>query len=285
MSPAYPLRPRSTPYTGPSTNDTILNDPVELAGMIVAIVIAVGGGLGLGIYFLWKRRQTKKNTDHLGFAALSKGHDRKPSVETRMRREDDDMSRAQLLPSIVLPERSAPGKDEAPVQIVEHLVSPGPSPPRSPPRSPPPRSPPRDSLQLPRDSRRPRTRRHRSSGSVFVATSSSLRTSTYIASPTFDDTHRHKVQQAFTPALPDELAISVGERLAVVRGFGDGWCIVGREKRTAVGDIELGAVPMWVFTPPETGRVPQRPMRSLSVGVSVTLDAPGGPSFSWTNVR
>lgn len=99
----------------------------------------------------------------------------------------------------------------------------------------------------------------------------------------FDESHMRKVRQVFGTTLPDELMIRTGERLAVVQTFDDGWCIVGRDSRTRAGDIELGAVPAWVFIEPVEGVRPERLIRTSSLGVTVTLDAPGGPCFSWSN--
>lgn len=44
------------------------------------------------------------------------------------------------------------------------------------------------------------------------------------------------------------------------------------------GDVEMGAVPAWVFVKPVKGLKAERPMRSSSLGVTVEMDA--GPGFS-----
>ena len=100
----------------------------------------------------------------------------------------------------------------------------------------------------------------------------------------FDEGQMRKVRQTFLRALPDELAVVRGEYLAVIRRHDDGWCIVGREARGGRPvDIEFGAVPGWVFSRPEEGVRPMRPIRNSSLNVRVSLEAPGGPSFLWTN--
>jgi hypothetical protein len=87
-----------------------------------------------------------------------------------------------------------------------------------------------------------------------------------------------KVRQLFTPVLPDELVLSLGEKVTVVTPFDDGWCIVGRDSLLKAGEIEMGAVPAWCFVKPVKGLKASRPMRTSSLGVTVQLDA--GPGFS-----
>ena len=98
--------------------------------------------------------------------------------------------------------------------------------------------------------------------------------------------NRRKVQQVFGPILPDELVVSLGERLTVMQSFDDGWCIVGRPSMLNKDEIELGAVPAWCFLKPVKGLRAERPMRIGSLGVSVQLDAqnPGRDQvISWSN--
>lgn len=93
-----------------------------------------------------------------------------------------------------------------------------------------------------------------------------------------------KVRQTFLRALPDELAVVRGEYLAIIGRYDDGWCVAGREARGGRPiDVEFGAVPDWVFSRPEEGVRPMRPIRNASLNVRVSLEAPGGPSFTWTN--
>lgn len=110
-----------------------------------------------------------------------------------------------------------------------------------------------------------------------------------------------KVRQTCNPILPDELLVTVGERLTVVQSFDDGWCCVGRENKTAWAapkslfkshtpdpstSFELGVVPAWVFIKPAKGLTAERPMRSTSLGVTIEMDAPGAARdelVSWSN--
>ena len=87
-----------------------------------------------------------------------------------------------------------------------------------------------------------------------------------------------KVRQLFSPVLPDELVLSLGEKVTLVKAFDDGWCIVGRDSTLKVGDVEVGAVPAWCFVKPVKGLKASRPVRTTSLGVTVQIDA--GPGFS-----
>ncbi|KZT29598.1 hypothetical protein NEOLEDRAFT_1106009 [Neolentinus lepideus HHB14362 ss-1] len=93
-----------------------------------------------------------------------------------------------------------------------------------------------------------------------------------------DSGSKRKVRQIFDPVLPDELVISLEEQLTVVQSHDDGWCIVGRSSVFKPDEVEMGAVPAWVFIKPTKGLRAERPMRVSSLGVSVQLDA--GPGFS-----
>lgn len=97
-----------------------------------------------------------------------------------------------------------------------------------------------------------------------------------------------KVRQLFSPVLPDELVISLGEKVTVVQSFDDGWCIVGRDSFINPGDVEMGAIPAWCFVKPVKGLKASRPMRTTSLGVTVQIES--GPGFtsrdeviSWSN--
>lgn len=93
-----------------------------------------------------------------------------------------------------------------------------------------------------------------------------------------------KVRQVFTPVLPDELVISVGERVTIVNSFDDGWCIIGRDGYSGV--IELGAVPAWCFIKPSPGLRAERPLRTSSLGVTVNIepeDRHRNDVISWSN--
>lgn len=87
-----------------------------------------------------------------------------------------------------------------------------------------------------------------------------------------------KVRQLFSPVLPDELVVSLSEKLMVIKTFDDGWCIVGRDSLLKPGEAEMGAVPSWCFVKPVKGLKASRPMRTTSLGVTVEIES--GPGFS-----
>ncbi|CAE6458243.1 unnamed protein product [Rhizoctonia solani] len=96
-----------------------------------------------------------------------------------------------------------------------------------------------------------------------------------------------KVQTVFPPLLPDELVLSVGEKVTLLQTFDDEWCVVGRDR---FGEVEVGAVPAYVFTKLRAGEKMERPMRSTSLGVKVEMSsAPGAvwssrdEVISWSN--
>lgn len=72
----------------------------------------------------------------------------------------------------------------------------------------------------------------------------------------------------------------------MVNSFDDGWCIVGRDSMFKPGEVELGAIPAWCFMKPVQGLRAERPMRTASLGVTITLDAEPGTRdevMSWSN--
>ena len=98
-----------------------------------------------------------------------------------------------------------------------------------------------------------------------------------------------RVRQLFTPILPDEPTLALGERVSVLRSFDDGWCVIGRDMPYGQpGEVELGSVPAWCFVKPMKGLRSERPVRSSSLGVTVQvdLDGPQKPRddiISWSN--
>ncbi|KAG8711367.1 hypothetical protein FRC11_002992 [Ceratobasidium sp. 423] len=86
-----------------------------------------------------------------------------------------------------------------------------------------------------------------------------------------------KVQTAFPPLLPDELVLSVGEKVTLLQTFDDEWCVVGRDR---FGEVEVGAVPAFVFTKLRAGEKIERPMRSTSLGVQVEMSSAPGAAWS-----
>ncbi|KAL5486317.1 hypothetical protein ACEPAI_7363 [Sanghuangporus weigelae] len=98
---------------------------------------------------------------------------------------------------------------------------------------------------------------------------------------------QRQVRQVFTPILPDELTLTLGESVSILRSFDDGWCIVARPKPYSTnGDAELGAAPAWCFVKPMKGLRSERPVRSSSLGVTVQVDndvQPRNDIISWSN--
>lgn len=115
-----------------------------------------------------------------------------------------------------------------------------------------------------------------------MSTMSALSATSSLGSPA-----QKKVRQVFDPVLPDEIVVSLGETLTVVQRHDDGWCIVGRDSVFKPGEVELGAVPAWVFLKPVKGLRAERPMRVSSLGVTVNVDAPRADRWenvlSWSN--
>lgn len=116
-------------------------------------------------------------------------------------------------------------------------------------------------------------------------------TSAATAAPTIQP-GMHVVKVAFTPLLPDEVALEVGERATVVDVYDDGWCVV----LSSGAEVVMGAVPLWCFAEPDPekpeGFEHSRPERTTSLGVKVELeeepDTSGHSSrhdsvFSWSN--
>ena len=200
-------------------------------------------------------------------------------------------SRAQLTKSVIMPEKAVLKKNASKEEIVEYYTAEGKLPrPFAPfakdgapltPNGPPS---PKDS----RSSRRSTLLRPLSTASFLsVSSAYSTKSRTSVLSG-LDEGNKRKVRQLFAPTLPDELVLSLGERVTIVNTFDDGWCVVGRDSVFSPGEVELGAVPAWVFVKPIKGLRAERPIRTSSLGVTVTMDAParGGQRqdvISWSN--
>lgn len=119
------------------------------------------------------------------------------------------------------------------------------------------------------------------------------------------------VVRSFAPLLPDELVLRPGEELAVLQEFDDGWCVVAREglgsngaptppglpdpeDAIPIGDsssttgsstssrrrvLEVGTCPSWVFDEATLSNSEfVRPMRSTSLGITVSMRLPPAPT-------
>jgi hypothetical protein len=114
------------------------------------------------------------------------------------------------------------------------------------------------------------------------------------------------VRHIFTPLLPDELVLRPNEKVTLIQKFEDGWCIVGRKspfyapglanpsgyafgKGVTADEVEIGAVPSWVFERRATGTKLERPMRIVSLGVTLVDEGTEGAAeardgvMSWSN--
>jgi hypothetical protein len=110
-----------------------------------------------------------------------------------------------------------------------------------------------------------------------------------------------EIRTLFDPILPDELRIAhFRERLTVIETFDDGWCVVGRDAANAntsimpstsdVDDskVELGVIPLWCFLKHEKGEVPERPVRTTSLGITVmepAVDDESEVTNRWSNYQ
>jgi len=134
---------------------------------------------------------------------------------------------------------------------------------------------------------------------------SSLRSS--LASSTRGGSDLLRVRHVFAPLLPDELVLRPNEKVTLIQSFGDGWCVVGRKspfhaptpgrqneylfgQGTASPDVEIGAVPLWVFEKRANGSAKaERPMRTESLGVTLLDQGKIGSGearddvISWSN--
>ncbi|KAF8595717.1 hypothetical protein BDV93DRAFT_528478 [Ceratobasidium sp. AG-I] len=91
------------------------------------------------------------------------------------------------------------------------------------------------------------------------------------------DVVARKILTVFPPLLPDELVLGLGEKVTLLQTFDDEWCVVGRDR---FGEVEIGAVPAYVFTKVKTGDKMPRPMRSTSLGVQIEMSSAPGAHWS-----
>ncbi|KDQ57355.1 hypothetical protein JAAARDRAFT_70263 [Jaapia argillacea MUCL 33604] len=272
--------------------------PLIIAGFSLAGAILIGLGVYLTIRYFRKKAQAKRE-DERGAAFLSvRGivSEKQPASD-KLGIHGNTFSRANLTPNVIMPAKTIMPPDASREEILDYYTSAGTVPRPFRPFSfalDAPLEPPSPTYSQHRSSRGG----HRSSVSSFLSvtrnsflsvTGSNRRASTASTCSSFGDSNqRRKVRQMFDPVLPDELVVSLGEGLTVVQSFDDGWCIVGRNSVFKPEEVELGAVPAWIFVKPVKGLRAERPMRTASLGVSVQLEAPPGFSsrdevMSWSN--
>lgn len=258
---------------------------VMVIGIAVACAIVVGGAIWLAVH-IWRQRQARKREDRRSSAFVTvrgvvrEAPETAPTPRGPQMRQGTGFSRSNLTASVVMPDKTVLPKDATREEIIEYYTAEGSLPRPFAPFAPPPH---------PGGNARPE-----STGSFLSVLSGSFRNSAYSSNrastassfSVFDEGSKRKVRQLFNPTLPDELVISLGERVTLVQSYDDGWCIVGRDSVFKPGEVDLGAVPAWVFVKPVKGLKAERPIRTTSLGVTVTLDAPGGPRedvISWSN--
>ncbi|KAI5119973.1 hypothetical protein M0805_004352 [Coniferiporia weirii] len=322
MAPSAILLERSSdPSTSAIKSGTSI-PTTAIAGFCVAAVLVLSVSIWLGVSF-YRKRERRKREEKRGSAFLTvKGVVKESSLGVK----GTGFSRANLTNSIILPERAIIRPDATPEEILDyhsengsmprpfapfsfalnmqgHAPSPSSTPPASPghaefhdnrvstlsfsvsaARLPGLGAPPHSALSSARSSLRSSFLSARAS---VLSTASSLRSGGSGSGGAGVQTR--VVRQVFTPILPDEPVLALAERVAVLRSFDDGWCIIARARPHAPsGQTELGAVPAWCFVRPMKGLRPERPVRSSSLGVTVQLDAlapdrPRDDIISWSN--
>jgi len=259
--------------------------PEVIAGLVFAGGILLGGAVWLGV-FLYRKR-TRQPQDIIVQRVISKGDEKVVSAGFTAN-GPDHFSRDKLTPSIVLPLQDVIRPDATDDEIWRHHMANG--------TMTRPFSAEASTLVSGRSPGFPMSSRPVSIVSFQSAaglSTSPRRTSffgfggnrpTSVASSVLSNVSSmfgvegRKVRQLFSPVLPDELVLSLGEKVTLVKAFDDGWCIVGRDSTLKVGDVEMGAVPAWCFVKPVKGLKASRPVRTTSLGVTVQIDA--GPGFS-----
>ncbi|KAK7454627.1 hypothetical protein VKT23_011380 [Stygiomarasmius scandens] len=296
------LIPRSSSSPDDEPSDSAAMKPIYIAGIALAGAIALGLFTWFAIRWYRGRSQEKRDNERgaafLNVKGLVKDGEKTQSLPDET--VNGMFSRAQINDSVVLPSKAVmrPTADRN-EEIFEYH---------------------RQSGNFPRPFARLQSAEasgpgKRSSGASWVrhsfmsggsfSTASQNRFS--VLSGSSVDTQltqgtSRKIRQTFPPVLPDELLVSLGERLTVFQSFDDGWCVVGRENSVFIpsakslfqtsqpaepNDVELGVVPAWCFMKPVKGLKAERPIRSSSLGITVQVQGPAFSSreeiISWSN--
>lgn len=276
--------------------------PVYIGGIAFACALVLALCLWLGIRACRSRARKQRADRKQGVSLTVKGlvsedDDEKaapPSYSIAVTGPQGQFSREQLTASIVMPHQTIVRPNATKDDILRYHMTTGTmtrpfsnaanstlAPPSSPGASP---SRPVSTVSfLSAGDTTPR----RSSFFDFTKSRPVSSASTYSTASTILGVEGRKVRQLFSPVLPDELVLSLGEKVTVVQSFDDGWCIIGRDSFVRPGEVEMGAVPAWCFIKPVKGLKASRPMRTTSLGVTVQLDGPGFSSrdelISWSN--
>jgi len=259
--------------------------PEIIAGLVFAGAIILGGALWLVVFFY--RKRTRQPQDIIVKGVISEGDEKAVSAGITAN-GPDHFSRDKLTPSIVLPLQDIIRPDATNDEIWRHhmangtmtrpfsteastLVSP---------RSPgfPMASRPVSVVSFQSAAGRSPSPRRTSFFGLGANRPTSVADSVLSNVSSMFGVEGRKIRQLFSPVLPDELVLSLGEKVTLVKAFDDGWCIVGRDSQIKAGEVEMGAVPAWCFVKPVKGLKASRPVRTSSLGVTVQIEA--GPGFS-----
>jgi len=264
--------------------------PVIIAGLAFVGTLIAGICLWLAIY-TYRKRARRNQPDFLTVRGIISEKEAKEITSSmiNVKGPSDYFSRDHLTPSIILPHQNIIRPDATNDEILTHHISTG--------------TMTRPFSAAASSTLAPTSAKGGAAASRPISTVSFLTVSAGTPSPrrtsfffggaanrptsmastlssasSMFGTQGRKVRQLFSPVLPDELVLSLGERVTVVKSFDDGWCIVGRDSFLKPGDVEMGAVPAWCFIKPVKGLKASRPMRTTSLGVTVQIDQ--GPAFS-----
>ncbi|KAJ3838320.1 hypothetical protein EV361DRAFT_847254 [Lentinula raphanica] len=281
--------------------------PIYIAGISLIGAIVFGVVLWLTIRQLRKRSKNRRESER-GAAFLSVHGVVRDGQEKESQSESPHVptglfSRAQLTPSVVLPDKTLPrpAPSAPPAEIIEYHQQSGNMPRPSMVSQP-------FSFALNASSEsthRPRSGDRGSWISFMSGTGSGRSRFSVLSSASSIDSSPttgtiRKIRQVFSPVLPDELLVSLGEKLNVIQSFDDGWCVVGKEGGNTLGqskslfkpsnqdnNVEIGVVPAWCFLKPVVGLKGERPIRSSSLGITVQIEGPAFSSreeiMSWSN--
>jgi len=283
MAPLLQFFSRDTTVGGSESNPVT---PEIIGGLAFAGAILLGVGLWLGYYFYRKRREAR---DIIVKGVISEGDEKAIPPRINVKGPAGHFSRDQLTASIVLPHQNIIRPDATKDEIMRYHMGSGtmtrpfsssisstlvpPISPRGPASSRP------VSIVSFQSAAGGNRSPRRTSFFGFGNRPTSMASSVFSnASSSMFGVEGRKVRQLFSPVLPDELVLSLGEKVTLVKAFDDGWCIVGRDSLIKAGEVEMGAVPAWCFVKPVKGLKASRPMRTTSLGVTVQIDA--GPGFS-----
>ncbi|KAF8501574.1 hypothetical protein F5888DRAFT_1245429 [Russula emetica] len=280
MAPYPQIFSRDTTDDGSNSNPVT---PEVVAGIVFACSILLGVGAWLVIRYY--KMRTRQSRDIIVKGVISEGDEKAIPPKINVKGPPGQFSRDQLTASIILPNQQIIRPDVTNDEIMRYHMASG--------TMTRPFSSAASTLAPPTSPKFPTARPisivsfqsaaggnlspRRTSFFSFGNRRSSVASSFSNASSMFGVEGR-KIRQLFSPVLPDELVLSLGEKVTLVKAFDDGWCIVGRDSFIKPGEVEMGAVPAWCFVKPVKGLKASRPMRTSSLGVTVEIDA--GPGFS-----